>query len=431
MKFKRTVLLPVLLAFSGNSYALDWLLNPEFSSTERYDDNITMQTKSASKIDSMITTLSPAVLLGYQTENDELKTHFQWNELIYHNVSALDFSEKLLTVSHKHQAEWYKTGLDADYSEQSSINTQLDETGTGKISSRLIPRTTRSLSPNVLFNLSERNSLQFVYSYLDVTFQRPQNLGNLSYSDYTSQQLSATAYHNYSERLTLNLTGSYSIFESTGNNLQDFGANTDALTQHFNQKSTTFFYQAGMQYAFDELTQLSLSAGMRDTTNDSKRYYTINNSGEIFQVPGYQATQFSSNASGHVFSANLSHSEEWGNFSLNAGQQLNPSSSGQQQQTTSFSGQARYNFTERLSAGLNINHMISDSTSTFNNNSKSFNRTYTTMSPNIQWRWTEEINLQLSYTHRDQEYTDSHLTAIGNSAQLMFSYQPQINRQVK
>lgn len=439
MNIKRDFLLPVLLAHSGNSLALDWLYKPDFSSTERYDDNITMQVKSNPMLDSMITTLSPGILLGYQTENDQLNTRFKWNELIYHNASALDFSEKMLTVNHNHQAEWFKTGLDAGYYEQSSINTQLDQTGSGVLSSKLIPRTTRSLSPNVLFNLSERNSLQFLYSYQDVAYQRPADLKNLNYSDYTNQQLSATATHSYSQRLSFNFTGSYSKFESAsniGNNgrFLFFGHPIGVLTTtDYQQNSTTFFYQAGFQYAVDEQTQLSLAAGMRDMSNKNHINQSVSYDPEI---PGLynnskHESNLSSNSSGHVFSASLFRNFERGNISLNAGQQLNPSSSGQQQQTTSFSGQARYNLTERLSAGLNLSHMISVSSSTFSKSTQTFNRTYSTLTPDLQWRWTSEINLQLSYSYRQQENTDSHQIAVGNSIQLMLSYQPQINRQVK
>lgn len=426
MSFKWKLWFPVLIGYLGHAYAVDWLFKPEFSSNERYDDNITLQTKEASTVDSMITTFSPGVLLGYQLANSDLKTRFKCNELIYHNAPELDFSEKLLNLNYQYQTEYFKAGLDGSYNEQSAINTQLDETGSGNLQSRLIPQTNRSISPNVLFLLSERDSLQLVYSYQDVAFARPSELRGFNYSDYNVQQYTATLFHSHSERLTLNLTGAYSEFASSSSAPQTF-ITTDDLTGHFKQKSTTYFYQGGMQYAFDELTQLSLAAGMRDSNNNSRQFTTITDSGDSFGNP----REISSNASGQVFSISLNRKLEWGHFSLNAAQQLNPSSSGQQLQTTSFSGQARINLSDRWNAGLNVSHLISESTSTFNNSSTTSNRAYTIFSPSIQWRWTPEINLLVSYSHREQEYTDRNQTAIGNSAQLMFSYQPQINRQVK
>jgi hypothetical protein len=117
---------------------------------------------------------------------------------------------------------------------------------------------------------------------------------------------------------------------------------------------------------------------------------------------------------------------------LNAGQQLNPSSSGSQQQSTTVSAQANYNISERWTSGLNANYRLTESTSVFDNNVSTRNdSTYITVTPNIRWRWTPEINLQFSYTYAQREYTSSHQTSVGNNVQLQFSYQPQINRQVK
>ncbi|MGZ4959686.1 MAG: hypothetical protein ACXV7J_10555 [Methylomonas sp.] len=425
---KTDFLLPVMLLCATDSYALDWLFEPDFNFKERYEDNVTMQINDSSMIRSMISTISPGVLLGYIADDNELKTRFKWNELIYHDASDLDFSEKILDVSHQYQADWFKTNLDASYYEESSINTQLVDPTNNIAGTTLIPRTTRSISPSATINLTARNSLQLAYSYLDVTFDRPPTLQNLSYSDYTNQQYSASAIHSYSERLSFNLTSAYSEFESSGNQESDLVPGILTRTTTFTQKSRTINFQAGLQYAFDEQTQLALSAGARNTETEATQAAKFRLFNDTIASP---PTNQSSNTTGHIFSASLIRNGEWGNFSLNAGQQLNPASSGSQQQTTSFSGLARYNLSERWSTGINASYLISESTSTFDNSTNSFNRTYITVSPNIQWRWTPEMNLQLSYTYRQQEYTDRNQTAVGNIVQLQFSYQPQINRQVK
>jgi hypothetical protein len=143
-----------------------------------------------------------------------------------------------------------------------------------------------------------------------------------------------------------------------------------------------------------------------------------------------------SSASGHVFSLSLNRKTDWGSFSANAGQQLNPSSSGNQQQTTNFSGNLIYNLNERWSTSLTASYLISEATQNFNttnNNNTTIDntRTVSTLTPNLRWRWTPEINLDLSYTYRQQDFSFLNDSAIGNNLQLQFSYQPQINRQVK
>jgi hypothetical protein len=341
MKIKTEFLLPAMVLFSSHCQALDWLFQPYFNANERYADNVTMQqANSVNLISSMITTLSPGVMLGYQAENNDLKTRFTWNELIYHNAPDLNFAEKLLDVNHQYQGERFKTSLLASYHEQSSINTQLVDPTLDITGQTLVPRFTRSIAPSITFFLTEKNSLQFDYSYQDVTFDKPAGLRSLQYSDYTSQQFSATLTHAYSERLSFNLVGAYSLFDSSTsfpseNSFQVFGIPVNqSVNTSYDQKSNTFFYQGGLQYAFDELTQLSLSAGMRNTDNKTKFGQTVTYDPEIPFLGIINSTgenNLSSKASGHVFSASLNRMGEWGNVSLNAGQQLNSSSSGSQQ----------------------------------------------------------------------------------------------------
>ncbi|WP_446811787.1 hypothetical protein ACH50O_09545 [Methylomonas sp. 2BW1-5-20] len=435
MKIKTDFLLSALVLFSSNSSALDLLFKPEFSFKERYDDNVRMQIHPNHS--NLISTISPGVLFGYLADDNELNTRFKWNELIYSSDSALDFSEKLVNLNHKYQGELFKTDLVASYAEESSINTQLDPTQIDptQINERggvqtLVPRNTKSIAPTVIYSLSEKNSIQLGYSYTDVAYERKPNLINgLNYSDYSYQQYSATATHTYTERLSFNLTGAYSDYESANQN-PGLALGVIPITSGFSQKSTTFTYQAGLQYLFDEQTQLALSAGIRDTTTESTQFTYFRNT--TIPFPLSQQSSSSKNSMGNVFSANLSRKSEWGNFSLSAGQQLNPASTGQQQTSTTFSAQGRYNLTERLSTGFNANYLLSESVSAFSNNtSRSNNRTYITLSPNIQWRWTPEINLDFSYSYRQQVYESTNQTAVGDSVQLQFSYQPQINRQVK
>lgn len=429
MKIKTDFKLIGLALISTKACALDLLFEPDFSLRERYDDNVRMQIHS--KNSNLISTISPGVMLGYLSDDNELKARFKWNELLYSENSEFDFSEKLANLSHQFQNELFKTDLAASYSEESSINTQLDLTGSGDVQV-LVPRKTKSISPTITYSLSAKNSLQLGYSFADVAFDRkPGLLTNVNYTDYTFQQFSATAIHAYSERLSFNLTGSYSDFKS-GNETPGVidlipGFIVDIpVNNGFTQKSTTFTYQGGLQYLFDEQTQLALSAGIRDTTTNTSQFTKLLSNGRLLSD-----SKHSSNSVGHVFSASLTRKHDWGDWSFNASQQLNPASTGNQQTSTSLGIKGRYNFDDRWSAGLNANYLMTDSVSTFNNTNINNSRTYSTLSPNLTWRWTPEVNLDLSYSYRQQEFQSNNQTAIGNSVQLQFSYQPQINRQVK
>ncbi|MCK9606810.1 MAG: hypothetical protein M0R33_10245 [Methylomonas sp.] len=434
MKFKTKQLLPVLVVFSHNCQAFDWLFEPNFGATERYTDNLRMQINPTR--DNFVTTLSPGVLLGYMAENHALNTTFKWNELIYHGESNLNFSEKIANIEHQYTGERFKTDLSARYAEQSTINTQLDLTDNAFNLQLQIPKTTRSVSPTLTYNLNERDALQLSYNYIDVTFEKTPGLTtSRSFSDYSNQQYAATLTHGFSERFSVNLTGSYSLFSTSGENPPGFYLNTPfPVTSGFSQKATTFNYQAGFQYAYDERTRLSLSAGIRDTTTDVSSFQNI----DFFGLPPSQfglpnqptvSTQ-SSKTSGNVFSGDFNRKYDWGSIDLKGSRQLSPASTSGQRNTTSFSANARYNLTERWSSGINASYLLSESTATINNSTNN-TRTMITLTPNIQWRWTPEINLNLSYSYRQLEFGSINQTAFGNNIQLQFSYQPQINRQVK
>lgn len=422
-----TLLLPVIALSTGNSYAFDWLFDPTFRVKERYTDNLRMQPESTG--DEFITTISPGVTLGYIAENNELKTSFQWNELIYQNTSEFDFSEKIVDLNHQYTGERFATNLVGQYAEQSSINTQLDLDGVGNLQT-LVPRNTYSIAPTIIYSLTEKSVIQLGYSFRQVDFtQNPQFRNNLGFSDYTDHQLSASFIHAFNERLKLSFTATYTDFSSSNTSSDPITSSETPIEQitAFSQHSKNMLYQIGLEYAIDEKTLLSLLAGVRDT--DTKTTFT-RSIPELGPNPLQKSSQASSSF-GHVFSADLTRNEEWGDFSLNAGQQLNPSSSGSQQESTTFSAKGRYHVNERWTTGITASYLSSDSVSTFQNSSRKFTRTYTAITPNVRWRWSPQVSVELSYSYRQQDYDSLGKSASSNNVLLQFTFQPQINRLVK
>ena len=381
--------MPLTLGASLTCQAGDYIFEPVFSANERYEDNLLLQV-NPSHVD-WISTLSPAVRLGYLLENGELVANFRCNQLIYHNQSALDAAEKLLNANYNYNGERFDFELNGDHSIQSSLTTELGAAGSGRLSNVQILRTSRLIAPTFSYHLTERDTLQLGYSYNDVTYEKRNTSNGLV--DYTSQQMSTSASHKLSERQLVSLSGSYSLFKAPS----------------VDQSSTTLNYQAGWQYSFNEKMQLGLSIGMRNTDTE------------------FQGGKSKSSTSGHTFSANVNRATEWGSISVNAGQQLSPASTGQQQQNTSVSASTIYNINERWYTSLNANYLKSAAAGGTSSN----DRTYATLSPALNWRWTPETKLELSYSYRQQKFDNENDARVGDSVQLQFSYQPQINHQVK
>jgi hypothetical protein len=141
-----------------------------------------------------------------------------------------------------------------------------------------------------------------------------------------------------------------------------------------------------------------------------------------------------STTSGKLYNASFKRDFESGSLNVSYNQQLNPSSTGSQQQTQTFGLATNYDLSDRWKVGFSGSYTEVTAVAGYLSSQASYaylNRNLISLSPNCRWDWTQEVNLQLSYIYLDQHYTQINQTAIANSIQFQINYQPQINRQVK
>lgn len=403
--------MPAMLCASFTCQANDYFFKPVFSATERYYSNLFLRTVPVQ--DNWISTLSPGLNFGLRHENGELKSNFTWNQLFYTNQSALNVSEQLFSLAYNHNSERLQWGTSGYYNNQASTNTQgtvLGPTFTQVMAKQL------NLAPTATYSLTELSSLTVNYSYNKTTYDKTQNI---FLSDYDYHQASGTFNHLYTENDKLNATLSSSRYKSP----------TRGLTT-FNNVA-----QLGWQHSFDKQLVTYLSAGM----NYSQSETTIASIGTIRGIPVYRdpitgnftevQPVINKNGFGQVYQASIQKTFEKGSVSLVGSQNQTPTSQGLQTQSQ-LSVNTAYSINERWSSGLSANYSIYkmpvQANSQFNND-----RTYASISPTINWKWTPEINVALSYTYRQQEYKSSSQVSQDNSVQLQFNYQPQTNNQVK
>jgi hypothetical protein len=408
---KKGFLVPAMLCASFTCQANDYFFKPVFSATERYYSNLFLRTVPVQ--DNWISTLSPGLNFGLRHENGELKSNFTWNQLFYTNQSALNVSEQLFSLAYNHNSERLQWGTSGYYNNQASTNTQgtvLGPTFTQVMAKQL------NLAPTATYSLTELSSLTVNYSYNKTTYDKTQNI---FLSDYDYHQASGTFNHLYTENDKLNATLSSSRYKSP----------TRGLTT-FNNVA-----QLGWQHSFDKQLVTYLSAGM----NYSQSETTIASIGTIRGIPVYRdpitgnftevQPVINKNGFGQVYQASIQKTFEKGSVSLVGSQNQTPTSQGLQTQSQ-LSVNTAYSINERWSSGLSANYSIYkmpvQANSQFNND-----RTYASISPTINWKWTPEINVALSYTYRQQEYKSSSQVSQDNSVQLQFNYQPQTNNQVK
>ncbi len=414
----------IVMAVAGNCQSADYFFEPKFSTSERYDTNISMRRDPPQ--DNWITTLSPGVNFGMRHENGQLSSNFTWNQLFYTNQSELNIDEQLFGLDYQHTQERFSWKLNGGYSNRSSLSTEQEETGTG-ILFRQVMRKQISVTPSVSYALSEQSSLALDYSFEDTTYEKNQNTFFLS--DYDYHQFSGTFNHIFTERDKFNLNLSSSRYKTPVQNQTAFNHVAQVGWEHsFNEQLITYV-SAGLNYSQTESTVELLIPGfffgIPVFYDPETRSPFDPKTGRVMREQRYKTIE--NDSLGYVYRAFIQKTFERGSVSLTGSQNQTPNAQGLQTRTgVSLIGV--YAINERWTTGLNGSYSINEITG---QQSSRFNRAYYTISPNINWKWTPEINLSLSYTFRQQEFENSSQPSQGNIVQLQFNYQPQINRQVK
>lgn len=409
---KKGFLVPLILCASLSCRANEYFFTPVFSTTERYYSNMFLRPVPLQ--DNWVSTLSPGLNFGLLHENGELKSNFTWNQIFYTNQSSLNISEQLFSVDYQHNSGRLKWGASNSFNYRSQLNTQ--GTITGLVFTQVMAKQL-TIAPTVSYALTERNSLKFNYSYNNTIYD---NNPNPYLTAYTYHQASGTFNHLYTENDKLNLTISSSRYNSQGKDL------VPTRTTYNNVA------QLGWQHSFSEQLVTYISAGLNYSLSDTSLSYL----GSIRGIPYYRnlstglltnEATLKTNGLGKVYQASIEKSFEKGSVSLVGSQNQIPTSQGLQTQTQITVNPA-YTINERWTSGLYANYSIYDMTG---QQTSSLNRTYVSISPSINWKWTPEIKLDLSYTYRQQDYKGSTQASFDNNVQLQFTYQPQINNQVK
>jgi hypothetical protein len=408
---KKGFLAGLILCASITCQASEYFLEPTFNSNERYESNLNMRPIPLRS--NWISTLSPALNFGLRHENGEISSKFLWNQLLYNDQSELNRAEQLFSSHFQHTFEQLSLSLGSSYNNQSSLNTEA--TTSGLLLTQVMNKNL-SLTPSVTYTLDELNSLSFNYSYNKATYDK---IRNNILSDFTNQQVSATFNHAYSERDNFNASLSGTLYESQRQKTHNYV--TQIGWQHNFSEQLSAYVSAGINYSQSE-SQSSIPQLNFIGTFNGEPFYQDPITGAFYPQQRFETVSTQRNNFGQVYSASITKSFEKGSVSFAGSQNQTPTSVGlQTQQQLTFS--TAYTINERWTSGFSASDTKSQLTG---QSSNQFNRTYYSISPNINWKWTPEINLVLSYTYRQQEFQGSQ-ASIGNTVQLQFSYQPKLN----
>ncbi|MEI6336164.1 MAG: hypothetical protein WCS87_16515 [Methylococcaceae bacterium] len=418
---KKGFLVPVTLCASFSCQANDYFFQPVISSSERYTSNLLLRPTSTG---NWISKLSPGLNVGLRTENIDLKSNFTWNQLFYTNDTALNISEQLFNIDYQHRRGRLQWGLDGSFNNQSSINSL--NTVQGLAFTQVMVKQF-NIAPTVSYALNELSTVSLNYSYSKATYEKSQN--TFLY-DYDYQQLSSTFTHLYTEHDKLNATVSGSRYNAPVRGLTTFNEVGQLGWQHSFDEQLVTYVSAGINYSQTELQLPSYPLLIQTTDNFDLILYKDPITGQLFTSQKYStASTTNTNGIGGVFQASVQKSFEKGSVALAISQNQSPTSQGLQTQSQ-VTLTPTYTINERWSSSLSTNYSLYKMP-TAQNASISNDRTYASVSPNINWKWTPEVNVGVSYTYRQQEIKSASQVSIDNGVQLQLTYQPTTNYQVK
>ncbi|MEE9493407.1 MAG: hypothetical protein V3W04_08530, partial [Gammaproteobacteria bacterium] len=369
--------------------AAEWRIDPSIRLRTGYNDNITLTSGDNEAASSEIT-LKPSVKFSRNTANSSLSGTVGLNLRRFPDESGLDDDNANLRLSATKSLEHHDFGLDVDFIKDTTLDTELDETG---LVFGRTDRTRQSLRPNWSWRFSERTNASLSYTYNDVDYDDNNN----GYVDYLSHSGQLSLNRSLNERAIGSLIVSQTLTDS----------DNDVLSRVTN-------LQAGVRYQFSESVSGTLFAGARRTTTKFSRVFFVSNT-----IPIPVTTKVDDD--GTVFSGSLTKKTERGSHGITLSRDVSSSVSGRLIEVTRAGLSNDYRFSERLRGTLGVNFYNSKSTSdasTINN----LDREYYTISPGLHWKLSQFWAASVDYRYKKQINEGNSNDAVQNAFYLNLTY---------
>jgi predicted porin len=362
--------------FLSNSYAAEWTLKPHVNPSFRYNDNVLMS--STNEESSFITSVRPTLELGYETENFNIGINTGYSISRYSSLSRLNEDDLFFDVSGLKTTERATWGLSANYNEDAARNTAAEDTG--DFSSTATIKTT-SISPSYSYNLTELESISLSSVYSEREYSTDE------FDDNKTKSVSLVYSRQFTEKITANMSFSYSLYESG--------------TSFSGTENDNYSLSVGASYAVSELWALSGQVGSRILK--SKQFLS--------------GATSSSSSSGSFFNLTASFTSELDTISVNYAKALSPSSTGDVNEQESMSGNWSRLLTEKLSIGASASYSETQS-ATIDEANK---RTNFSIKPSMRYDFSEKVSVELNYEYKNQKRT-SQDSSESNSVFISFNY---------
>ena len=401
--------------------AAEWSAEPTISLRSGYNDNIRLTTQDHDTV--WETALTPAVKFGVAKEHQGVFGNASASVRRFsggsgrESSSILDREDYFLRTNAYHRTERDQFSALLNYTRDSTLDSELDETG--QVIEDRATRSRLTLGPSWTRTLNETTKLNFDYNFTTVSYSDDPGISDLVEYDY--DVFSASLTRQFTPKMQGTLATSYNRYQP------ESGLDSDTVN-----------IQVGISRQFTETFSTSWLAGIRRTTTDKINtvstgfcvgadpgaVYPICTGGRAFQTGTLQIKDETDN-SGSVFNISASKLLETGSITASLSRSSNPSSDGELLDTTRFLITGEHKLTETLRSSLSIEYSNAE---TIVNTSGGLNNTdedLLRVRPRIFWRWQREWELsgEYEYTENDDNSRTSD-TATRNAFYLTLSYHP-------
>ena len=375
---KRIVIVMLSSVAMFNVQAAEWSLTGGVNPSLKYDDNIFM--RDTDKLGDYHASMSPTLEAGYETDKVEtsLNTGFVMDR--YHSSSQLDNDNPFVKLNTAYKTQRTTWDLGLGYVERSSRKDAADDTGDFETNSTL---TRKSISPSFSYQLTERDSLSLSTSYSEETYSTN------DFNDIKKQTISTDWQHQLTERLKGGIRLSFN-----------------------NNKSTGLFTETD-----DETYRLLLTSAY-----NVSEVWTINGSAGLRQVDIQQTdflggtTETTDTSPSFVF--DILYQTDINQVSLSLSRTVSPSSTGDVNEQDKISIGWSRSLSETLSASINASFQKTSSALNTGND----DRENISFSPALNWEYSPDSSLSLSYNYRQQNESFNNTEAISNAIMLTLKY---------
>lgn len=387
--------LTLLLSGTPIAHAAEWKIEPVLQLSGGYNDNIRLSTNN--EISSATGVFSPSSTFSVATPTAGASGKVRFDFERYTEDSDLDENNSLVNLDLYQSFERSRLGLDLAYINDTTLDSQLEETG---LVLDRIRRSRISASPSWTWLMDERSNLSASYSYSDVEYKNPGTSGFVNYT-LNNGQLSLTRTLNERSAATVSLAR---VRSDNDNDV----------------KSTNTNLQGGVAYQFSETLSASLFAGGRRTEVDySRTSFVPVFSGSV--IIGYvPLTAAVTNSDwGYIFNIGITKKFLRGETSVSASRDISNDINGTPIEVNRLRWNNLYRFSETFSGHLNLELYNSQYSNAFGQN---LDRNYYSVQPELTWQFARFWSLTGSYRYRVQTYSNSNDDATQNAAYLTLTY---------